>query len=210
MDKYIPGGSSTRRSACSGRWRGRLGQDQGMAPDRGVRPLVLLADPVADTAMDIAGAAGAERASTAAECHGPTSGKITLLDSKLEEIASWELQNVAAERVEGPQLRRQRQGRRDRDARARARRVPAVLERLKIFEWHKPYMFVLFDHNPEQLKVTPPRPERRPDSQPSTPRHRARQCPPLRPAERAAATARRRADRDHDHEGAARRCRRPS
>jgi nucleoid-associated protein YgaU len=29
-----------------------------------------------------------------------------------------------------------------------------VLERLKIFEYLAPYNFVLFDHNPEQLKVT--------------------------------------------------------
>jgi hypothetical protein len=29
-----------------------------------------------------------------------------------------------------------------------------VLERLKIFEYHAPYMFVLFDHNPEGLKVS--------------------------------------------------------
>jgi hypothetical protein len=29
-----------------------------------------------------------------------------------------------------------------------------VLERLKIFEWLAPYNFVLFDHNPEQLKIS--------------------------------------------------------
>lgn len=58
-----------------------------------------------DLGFDIAGAAGADAgggSGAAGALLGPSSGKITLHDSQLAEVASWELQNLLPSAWKGP------------------------------------------------------------------------------------------------------------
>lgn len=73
-------------------------------------PWLATENPVAEAAGDISVTAGGEGiqygsgGGAGLALQGPSSGKITLRDSALEEVASWELQNVMPAAWKGPQL----------------------------------------------------------------------------------------------------------
>lgn len=73
-------------------------------------PWLASENPVAEAAGDVSvsvGGGGIEYGSSGSAglaLQGPSSGKITLRDAALEEVASWELQNVMPASWKGPQL----------------------------------------------------------------------------------------------------------
>ena len=73
-------------------------------------PWLATENPVAEAAGDISVSVGGEgieygaNGSAGMALQGPSSGKITLFDTALQEVASWELQNVMPSSWKGPQL----------------------------------------------------------------------------------------------------------